>query len=72
MPPGLKDVAARTGVSIKTVSTVVNGYVHVAPATRARVRAAIEAPGHVPNPAARQLRVEHRLIPRESTVGRAA
>ena len=56
MPPGLRDVAARAGVSIKTVSNVVNGYVHVAPGTRARVRAAIEALGYVPNPAGRQLR----------------
>jgi DNA-binding LacI/PurR family transcriptional regulator len=56
VPPGLKDVAARAGVSIKTVSNVVNGYVHVAPSTRARVQAAIEALGYVPNLAARQLR----------------
>jgi DNA-binding LacI/PurR family transcriptional regulator len=56
VPPGLKDVAARAGVSIKTVSNVVNGYVHVAPATRARVQAAIDALGYVPNMAARQLR----------------
>jgi DNA-binding LacI/PurR family transcriptional regulator len=56
VPPGLKDVAARAGVSIKTVSNVVNGYVHVAPATRARVQAAIEALGYQPNLAARQLR----------------
>jgi DNA-binding LacI/PurR family transcriptional regulator len=56
VPPGLKDVAARAGVSIKTVSNVVNGYVHVAPATRSRVQAAIDALGYVPNMAARQLR----------------
>ncbi len=56
MPPGLKDVAARAGVSIKTVSNVVNGYVHVAPDTRARVQRAIEALGYQPNMAARQLR----------------
>jgi DNA-binding LacI/PurR family transcriptional regulator len=56
VPPGLRDVAARAGVSIKTVSNVVNGYVHVAPETRARVQAAIEALGYVPNLAARQLR----------------
>ncbi|WP_433298226.1 LacI family DNA-binding transcriptional regulator [Actinoplanes sp. CA-030573] len=56
MPPGLKDVAARAGVSIKTASNVVNGYVHVAPATRARVQAAIDALGYVPNSAARRLR----------------
>jgi DNA-binding LacI/PurR family transcriptional regulator len=56
MPPGLKDVAARAGVSIKTASNVVNGYVHVAPETRARVQDAIDALGYKPNMAARQLR----------------
>jgi len=56
VPPVLKDVAARAGVSIKTASNVVNGYVHVAPETRARVQAAIDALGYVPNPAARRLR----------------
>ena len=55
-PPGLKDVAARAGVSIKTVSNVVNGYVHVSVRTRARVQEAIDALGYVPNVAARQLR----------------
>jgi DNA-binding LacI/PurR family transcriptional regulator len=53
----LKDVAARAGVSIKTVSNVVNGYVHVAPVTRARVQEAIDALGYQPNMAARQLRI---------------
>jgi DNA-binding LacI/PurR family transcriptional regulator len=52
----LKDVAARAGVSIKTVSNVVNGYVHVAPETRARVQDAIDELGYKPNVAARQLR----------------
>ncbi|WP_213013844.1 LacI family DNA-binding transcriptional regulator, partial [Paractinoplanes toevensis] len=33
MPARLKDVAARAGVSIKTVSNVVNGFAHVAPET---------------------------------------
>ena len=56
VPPGLKDVAARAGVSIKTVSNVVNGYVHVSPETRARVQQAIDALGYIPNVAARQLR----------------
>jgi DNA-binding LacI/PurR family transcriptional regulator len=56
LPPGLKDVAARAGVSIKTVSNVVNGYVHVAPETRAKVQDAIDALGYKPNMAARQLR----------------
>jgi DNA-binding LacI/PurR family transcriptional regulator len=53
---GLREVAAFSGVSIKTVSNVVNCHVHVAPATRARVQAAIAALGYVPNSAARQLR----------------
>jgi plasmid maintenance system antidote protein VapI len=35
----LRDVAARAGVSVKTVSNVVNGYVHVSPQTRTRVEA---------------------------------
>ena len=56
MPPGLKDVAALAGVSIKTVSNVVNGYVHVAPDTRSRVQDAIDRLGYIPNVAARQLR----------------
>ena len=30
----LSDVANRAGVSVKTVSNVVSGYVHVSPATR--------------------------------------
>jgi DNA-binding LacI/PurR family transcriptional regulator len=56
VPPGLKEVAARAGVSIKTASNVVNGYVHVAPETRARVQSAIDTLGYVPNLAARGLR----------------
>ncbi|MBG0565467.1 LacI family DNA-binding transcriptional regulator [Actinoplanes aureus] len=56
MPPGLKDVAKRAGVSIKTVSNVVNGYAHVAADTRARVQGAIAELGYRPNVAARQLR----------------
>ena len=56
MPVGLKDVAQRAGVSIKTVSNVVNGYAHVRPETRARVNAAIDALGYRPNLTARSLR----------------
>jgi DNA-binding LacI/PurR family transcriptional regulator len=52
----LRDVAARAGVSVKTVSNVVNGYVHVAPETRARVQAVIDETGYRPNVAARNLR----------------
>ncbi len=53
----MKDVAARAGVSVKTVSNVVNGYPFIADDTRSRVRAAIEALGYLPNATARTLRV---------------
>jgi DNA-binding LacI/PurR family transcriptional regulator len=52
----LRDVAARAGVSVKTVSNVVNGYVHVSPRTRARVEAAVAELGYRPNLSARSLR----------------
>jgi len=54
--PGIKDVAARSGVSIKTVSRVVNAEPSVHPETRSRVLAAIESLGYVPNNAARSLK----------------
>lgn len=53
---GLKDVAALAGVSPKTVSNVVNGYVHVSSVTRARVQAALEQLNYRPNVSARNLR----------------
>jgi len=49
-------VAARAGVSVKTVSNVVNGYVHVSRDTRARVDAALTELDYRPNLAARNLR----------------
>ncbi|WP_422734671.1 LacI family DNA-binding transcriptional regulator [Micromonospora sp. WMMD558] len=52
----LKDVAERAGVSVKTVSNVVNGYVHVRPDTRARVEEAIAELNYRPNLSARNLR----------------
>lgn len=52
----IRDVASAAGVSFKTVSNVVNDFPHVAPATRARVLAAIEELGYRPNQAARHLR----------------
>lgn len=52
----LKDVAERAGVSVKTVSNVVNGYAHVRPDTRARVEEAIAALNYRPNLSARNLR----------------
>lgn len=56
MRVGLRDVAERAGVSIKTVSNVVNNYPHVTPAMRARVQAAIDELGYRPNLTARHLR----------------
>jgi len=52
----LKDVAARAGVSIKTVSNVVNERPYVTDDTRERVRAAINALHYRPNLSARHLR----------------
>ncbi|HEX4788561.1 MAG TPA: LacI family DNA-binding transcriptional regulator [Actinospica sp.] len=54
--PRLKDVAEAAGVSVKTVSNVVNGAAHVAAETRAKVQAAIDALGYHPNMMARRLR----------------
>jgi DNA-binding LacI/PurR family transcriptional regulator len=55
----LQDVALLAGVSVKTVSNVVNGYVHVSAATRERVERAIEELGYRPNLSARTLRRGH-------------
>ena len=52
----LHDVARAAGVSIKTVSNVINDYPHVRPATRARVNVAIDELGYQPNLSARSLR----------------
>ncbi len=52
----LKDVAARAGVSIKTVSNVVNERPYVTDDTRERVRAALDALRYRPNLSARHLR----------------
>jgi LacI family transcriptional regulator len=55
-PASVVDVAARAGVSLGTVSNVLNRPERVAPATRERVLRAIEELGFVRNEAARQLR----------------
>lgn len=52
----MHDVARLAGVSIKTVSNVINDYEHVRPATRSKVRAAIAELGYRPNMSARNLR----------------
>nr|WP_238351144.1 LacI family DNA-binding transcriptional regulator [Kribbella shirazensis] len=53
----MKDVAELAGVSVKTVSNVVNNYVHVTPELRARVTAALDELGYRPNLSARNLRL---------------
>ncbi|MGN8552044.1 UNVERIFIED_CONTAM: LacI family transcriptional regulator [Microbacterium sp. SLM126] len=56
MSVSVKDVAALAGVSVGTVSNVLNRPAKVSPATVERVQSAIEQLGFVRNDAARQLR----------------
>jgi len=56
MGASLRDVAKLAGVSVKTVSNVVNEHPHVTDTTRQRVLAAIGELNYRPNPAARTLR----------------
>jgi LacI family transcriptional regulator len=58
MAAGIRDVAAAASVSVGTVSNVLNSPHKVAPATVARVHAAIAQLGFVRNDAARQLRAQ--------------
>jgi LacI family transcriptional regulator len=51
----IEDVAARAGVSVGTVSNVLNRPQAVAPKTRARVETAIAELGYLPNESARAL-----------------
>jgi LacI family transcriptional regulator len=55
----VKDVAARAGVSLGTVSNVLNSPDRVSPATRERVERAMHELGFVRNEQARQLRAGH-------------
>src|SRR4051812_14335855 len=52
----LRDVAEQAGVSVKTVSNVVNGYTHVSPEMRERVQRVLDETGYRPNLTARSLR----------------
>ncbi|RDG37089.1 LacI family DNA-binding transcriptional regulator [Streptomyces corynorhini] len=54
--PRIKDVARHAGVSEKTVSNVINDYVHVSDRTRRVVREAIDHLGYRVNLAGRHLR----------------
>jgi DNA-binding LacI/PurR family transcriptional regulator len=54
-PPGIDDVARTAGVSISTVSRVINGSAPVSPEIAARVEAAMRQLNYVPRVAARNL-----------------
>jgi DNA-binding LacI/PurR family transcriptional regulator len=56
MAATMQDVARLAGVSVKTVSNVVNGYPHIRPGTRDRVLAAIKDLDYQLNLTARNLR----------------
>lgn len=56
MTENLRGVAARAGVSVRTVSNVVSNFPGVAPGTRAAVQKVLDEVGYRPNLAARQLR----------------
>lgn len=56
MGVSLRNIAERAGVSLATVSNVVNGYRPVAEQTRRRVQQAIDELGYTPNLSARHLR----------------
>ncbi|MBE3559780.1 MAG: LacI family DNA-binding transcriptional regulator [Ktedonobacteraceae bacterium] len=58
----IQDVAKLAGVSISTVSRVLNGTAHVNPAVAARVRAAIEELHYQPSRAARTLQTNRSRI----------
>ncbi|RQD69576.1 MAG: LacI family transcriptional regulator [Tindallia sp. MSAO_Bac2] len=55
----IKDVAQKAGVSISTVSRVVNNSKPVKPKTRDKVLDAIEELGYRPNAIARSLKIKH-------------
>src|SRR5512135_2382497 len=57
--PTIADVALRAGVSIATVSRVLNGTTPVVPETAQRIREAIEELRYVPRTAARILASRH-------------
>lgn len=54
-PTTMKRIAADLGVSITTVSKVLNNHADIGPATRARVLARVEELGYRPNAVARSL-----------------
>lgn len=57
--PTISDVAHKAGLSVSTVSRVINKKPHVSPQKEALVKAAMKELGYKPMPAARQLRGSH-------------
>ncbi len=64
--PTLREVAAQAGVSVGTVSNVLNGRAHVRDATRMRVESTIAELGFRPNLLARTLTTRSRSAPAPS------
>lgn len=64
MPVTMRDVAQKAGVSIKTVSRVINEQGEIAEETRARILAVIQELGYRPNMVARSL-----VTQRTNTIG---
>jgi LacI family transcriptional regulator len=60
--PTILDVAHHAGVSMKTVSRVLNGEAHVRQALRDKVNQSVQALGYRPNLAARQLAGQRSFI----------
>ena len=56
------DIAQRSGVSIATVSRVMNGSPNVSAATREKVMAVIEQEDYIPNAFARGLNLNYMKI----------
>ena len=65
----IKDVAAYSGVSLTTVSRVVNGSDKVSPKTKAKVDQAIKELGYFPNNAARSLVKKQAMVEHLQEVG---
>jgi DNA-binding LacI/PurR family transcriptional regulator len=59
-PPTLDEVAQRAGVSVGTVSRVINNRQHVSKKARQAVESAVAELGYVPNVAARSLASQRR------------
>jgi len=58
----INDVAEAAGVSIKTVSRVMNKEANVSPATQLKVQKVIDKLGYLPSPSARSLAGKHTYI----------